>query len=264
MGLLRHDDASLHYYLDGRDQGVACRNVPSDVYAVIDLYGQCAQVSIVHRPLQPAGLPANTPTRPQDLAVGNSVVVDEVPEDGHHFEQHHWSVTGRCGKAVSLSDAGRMARRDVKDFQHGLVFSSTPLLPEEPFEIRIEAVAPQWAGSLAVGLTTYQPPKEGVCELPSRLDLLDAPSWFVTETKVMQQPEGIVHHRLTDYNLESLAVGDTVQLLRKADSTVHVSVNGRDLGVCLYRIPMDACVVADLHGMIQSVIAVNFLYYLGP
>lgn len=44
IGIMRHADTSLHYYLDGIDQGVACTGLPLHVYPVIDLYGQCAQV----------------------------------------------------------------------------------------------------------------------------------------------------------------------------------------------------------------------------
>jgi hypothetical protein len=46
-GMMRHEDGSLHYYVDGVDQGAACDGVPPHVYAVVDLYGQCAQVSII-------------------------------------------------------------------------------------------------------------------------------------------------------------------------------------------------------------------------
>ena len=45
VGMKRHSDGSLHYYLDGVDQGEACTGLPTSVYPVIDLYGQCAQVS---------------------------------------------------------------------------------------------------------------------------------------------------------------------------------------------------------------------------
>ena len=48
LGMMRHFDGSLHYTINGEDQGVACENIPPNVYAVIDLYGQCAQVSVVH------------------------------------------------------------------------------------------------------------------------------------------------------------------------------------------------------------------------
>lgn len=44
IGMMRCSDGSLHYYLDGVDQGFACTGVPSHVYPVIDLYGQCVQV----------------------------------------------------------------------------------------------------------------------------------------------------------------------------------------------------------------------------
>jgi hypothetical protein len=46
-GMMRHEDETLHYYVDGIDQGAACDGVPLHVYAVVDLYGQCAQVSII-------------------------------------------------------------------------------------------------------------------------------------------------------------------------------------------------------------------------
>ena len=36
---------------------MACGTIPTDVYAVIDLYGQCAQVALIHRPLQAIGIP---------------------------------------------------------------------------------------------------------------------------------------------------------------------------------------------------------------
>lgn len=42
-GMMRHADGSLHYYVDGVDQGAAFEGLPQYVYPVIDLYGQCAQ-----------------------------------------------------------------------------------------------------------------------------------------------------------------------------------------------------------------------------
>lgn len=78
IGMMRSATGDLHYYINGVDQGVACSGLPpgkeesvevrnansglgcsqiwllhpplsrslSEVYAVIDLYGQCVQVSI--------------------------------------------------------------------------------------------------------------------------------------------------------------------------------------------------------------------------
>jgi len=50
VGVMRHSNGSLHYFLDGVHQGIACTNVPANVYPVIDIYGRCTQVSILSPP----------------------------------------------------------------------------------------------------------------------------------------------------------------------------------------------------------------------
>ena len=41
------DEAALHLYINGVDQGVVSHDIPPVVYALVDLYGQCEQVTIV-------------------------------------------------------------------------------------------------------------------------------------------------------------------------------------------------------------------------
>jgi neuralized-like protein 4 len=48
VGLLLDEESRLHLYIDGLDQGVAASDLPAYVYAVIDLYGQCEQISIIN------------------------------------------------------------------------------------------------------------------------------------------------------------------------------------------------------------------------
>ena len=43
---MRRSDGSLHFYVNGMDQGLAASGLPGGLYAVVDLYGKCAQVSI--------------------------------------------------------------------------------------------------------------------------------------------------------------------------------------------------------------------------
>lgn len=38
--MVRNADGTLHYMINGEDQGIACHNIPSGVFGVIDLYGQ--------------------------------------------------------------------------------------------------------------------------------------------------------------------------------------------------------------------------------
>ena len=80
LGMMRNtEDGSLHYTINGDDQGIAIENIPPNVYAVIDLYGQCAQVSIVpHVPLlehsmRQSVIGANSNTHYQGISVGVDV-----------------------------------------------------------------------------------------------------------------------------------------------------------------------------------------------
>ncbi|XP_009976961.1 PREDICTED: neuralized-like protein 4 [Tauraco erythrolophus] len=47
VGGVRRDDGTLHFFVNGAAQGPAAWNVPPNVYAVVDLYGQAAQATIV-------------------------------------------------------------------------------------------------------------------------------------------------------------------------------------------------------------------------
>lgn len=47
VGVVRKDDGSLHFFVNGVPQGPAAWNVPPSVYAVVDLYGQAAQATIM-------------------------------------------------------------------------------------------------------------------------------------------------------------------------------------------------------------------------
>lgn len=44
---MRKDDGSLHFFVNSTDLGIAAQSVPDNVYGVVDLFGQCAQVTIV-------------------------------------------------------------------------------------------------------------------------------------------------------------------------------------------------------------------------
>lgn len=47
VGVVRKEDGSLHFFVNGVAQGPAAWNVPPSVYAVVDLYGQAAQATIM-------------------------------------------------------------------------------------------------------------------------------------------------------------------------------------------------------------------------
>lgn len=251
VGLLRHADGSLHYYLNDQDQGAACWGVPQDLYAVIDLYGQCAQVSLVHRPLQASGIPP-------DQQEGDATPLDSTTSElasGGQPHRHCHRLSPHCGRAITISDDGRTAKREDKDFENGLVFSLLPLQPEESFDVRIETISQRWAGSLGIGITTFHP-QEGTV-IPSTLSGLDS-AWYISGSNVFQSGRQFLASCLP---LEHLVVGDVVSIRRTVESALRFAINGRDLSVLIPNIPHGAYVVLDLHAMVQSVrISVQFFF----
>ena len=47
IGLMRKSNGSLHYYINGQDQGVAATKAPDPAWGVVDLYGMAVKVTIV-------------------------------------------------------------------------------------------------------------------------------------------------------------------------------------------------------------------------
>lgn len=44
IGMMRKSNGSLHYFINGLDQGVAATKVPACVWGVVDLYGMTVKV----------------------------------------------------------------------------------------------------------------------------------------------------------------------------------------------------------------------------
>ena len=47
VGVMRTSNGALHFFVNGIDQGPADTRVPSRLFAVVDMYGKCAQVTLV-------------------------------------------------------------------------------------------------------------------------------------------------------------------------------------------------------------------------
>lgn len=47
VGVMRTSNGDLHFFVNGINQGIAASNVLSNIYAVVDMYGKCAQVTLM-------------------------------------------------------------------------------------------------------------------------------------------------------------------------------------------------------------------------
>lgn len=56
----------------------------------------------------------------------------------------------KCGKRVVLTNGNRTAKRNITEFNHGLVMSCFPLQNDVLFEVRIDEKVASWSGSIEV------------------------------------------------------------------------------------------------------------------
>lgn len=147
------------FYINGVSQGVAVCNIPERIFAVIDMYGDCVQVTITHP--QIAATLCNEPK--DEVEINNDYALGEasnssttnlvanlnvnlnvnvnvnlpknpspaaIREDRLRFHE-------RVGSLVKLSNNARTAerRRPLDEFNNGVVMTHRPLRDNELFEV---------------------------------------------------------------------------------------------------------------------------------
>lgn len=111
MGMMRKSNGSLHYYINGQDQGVAATRVASTLWGVIDLYGMTIKVTIVDRDEREQ---QNLVTRRNNVMSMQTCVEDipvfssdaDLSQSGDRLTFH--SI---CGTNASVTHSGRTALR---------------------------------------------------------------------------------------------------------------------------------------------------------
>ena len=236
--MMRAADGSLHYTINGEDQGVAIDGVPPGVHAVIDLYGVCGQASVVHTAV------------PRVLAnTENSLASSQVMESsqvsiqlGPEAVSHRFSLA--CGSNVEIGGSALTATRR-KTPSHCLAFSAHTLEPEETFEVKLDTVDVLYSGSLMLGLTALSLGDEESNKVPEEIAGL-ADAWWVDGSRVLRG--GQVVRENYGPGMERLSAGDRVGVRRGGDGAMRISVNGEDLGVACLGLPPSVRAVFSLSG----------------
>lgn len=154
---LQHE---LIFYINGVSQGVATSNIPERIFALIDLYGDCVQVSITCPKV------AVSPSEPNgeveinnDYAIGessNSLTTNLVANLNVNLSvnvnvnlpknpslaairEDRLKFHERVGLLVKLSNNARTAerRRPLDEFNNGVVMTHRTLRDNELFEVSI-------------------------------------------------------------------------------------------------------------------------------
>ncbi|XP_077301800.1 neuralized E3 ubiquitin protein ligase 4 [Arctopsyche grandis] len=230
VGVVRQSCGTLHFYINGVDQGPATAGVPENVYGVIDLYGQAAQASIVQFPNSPESLPSsisNTTLHGGDLC----------------FHRVH-------GRNVRVQGIGLVATRiaSMVNFEDALLFSSRPLRECEMFQIRISDILDLCDSCIAFGVTAACPSEIAV------------PSTFknITQDTYILHGRTLIHNGcyMSDkysLNLQNISVNSRVGVMRHADRSVHFYLDGMDQGKAWDVYNLNIYAVIDMSGQCSEV-----------
>uniref|UniRef100_A0A182N2Z3 NHR domain-containing protein n=1 Tax=Anopheles dirus TaxID=7168 RepID=A0A182N2Z3_9DIPT len=258
VGMMRKANGNLHYYINGRDQGVAATRVAQTLWGVIDLYGMTIKVTIVDRDEREQ---RNLVTRRNHLLSMPVALAPEVPavpvttagtpSEADCVGSGSASLLDRllfhpmCGSHASVTHSGRTALRPnaSDDFNNGVVLTRRPLRPNELFQVRLERVVTKWAGSIEMGVTTHSPTE---LDFPFTMTNVRTGTWMMTGNGVMHNGMTVIEQY--GQNLDRLQVGDRVGVVRKDDGTLHFWVNGVDQGLAATNVPEKVYGVIDLYG----------------
>lgn len=109
--MMRKSNGNLHYFINGRDQGVAATRVNSTLWGVIDLYGMTIKVTIVDRDEIEE---QNLVTRRNNLLSLPIVEPEPVirsPELDYSFQSDRLVFHSLCGSHAQVTHSGRTALR---------------------------------------------------------------------------------------------------------------------------------------------------------
>lgn len=123
VGVLRTGLGDLIFFVNGVAQGVAASGLPPRVYAVIDMYGKCAQVSLMDNTLQEARIQSNDQNNVATAAAAASTHLNSITSNNSHN-----NLTNTNIQAATLAASAAVAAATSS----GIAFaSSSGLLSRE-------------------------------------------------------------------------------------------------------------------------------------
>ncbi|XP_055854149.1 neuralized-like protein 4 [Episyrphus balteatus] len=267
VGVLKTSQDELVFYINGESQGVAATNLPKVVYALVDLYGRCVQVSIC--PSEPLDFMSDSTQIVQSIDVpmcvdvtvssngGTGVAsIQSTANIGDYFDMNdRLRFHTRCGSLVKLSPNCRSAerRRPLDEFNNGVVMTHRPLKDNELFEIRIDKLVDKWSGSIEVGVTTHNP---AALHFPATMTNMRSGTIMMSGCGILTNGKG-TRRQYGEFNLDELREGDRVGMMRKTNGNLHYFINGQDQGVAANRVAQTLWGVIDLYGMTIKVTIVD-------
>ena len=260
VGVMRNYKGELIFFINGESQGVAAREIPKTVHALVNLYGKCGQVTCISEDIltddeststhisQNIEIPMSVELSIENLSSSSLDQAFNDPNDKLRFHT-------RCGSLVKLTNNFRCAerRRPFDEFNNGIAMTSRPLKDNELFEIRIDRLVDKWSGSIEAGVTTHCP---SALQFPATMTNLRSGTIMMSGCGILTNGKG-TRREYGEFNLDELREGDRIGMMRRTNGNLHIFINGRDQGVAATRVSQQLWGVIDLYGMTIKVTIVD-------
>lgn len=251
IGVMRNGN-NVHFFINGQDQGAAHECRAQNIYAVIDLYGQCSQVSLcVGNNVAPYATSENS----------QSLQMTSIIQPASDIKHHRFSViSGNCALLQNWTMAVRCSNAALSKC---LVFSERHLIAGgEPFEIRIKEMNTFYAGHIRIGVTDLNLSDEHIRKnIPMSLKRIGANVWYVSGNEVRHNNELL---RRSLASVEWLRVGDRITLELTATKTLRILLNSEDVNIYFDDVPENVYVVAELQGAVMAIQIISTQTPLSP
>ncbi|XP_072029261.1 uncharacterized protein [Amphiura filiformis] len=162
----------------------------------------------------------------------------------------------KCGINAEVIYNGWAAHRlnPLEALSDAVVLSNRPLAEGEMFEIRIDRMVDQWAGSIEIGVTTHSP---RYLDFPRTMTFVKSGTWMLSGESVLHN--GTIIEDKYCQDLCKLKVGDRIGVLRRNNGNLHFFINGVDQGIAATLVPQQLYAVVDLYGNTVEATIVDLL-----
>ncbi|XP_028393670.1 neuralized-like protein 4 [Dendronephthya gigantea] len=229
VGVMLLEGGKLHYFINGKDMGCAVKDIPSQVFVVIDVYGRCSEIKLYSGDMDD-DTSSDIKTNDKDMFLTDNNTL--------HFHP-------QCGSHVKLTNNRKTVLRTNpnEDFNFGIALTSRTLALDELLEVEIEEVIDKWAGSLEIGVTTHAP---GTFSLPGTMTNFTTGTWMFSGGAIVHN--GVTILEAYGRNTASYKVGDKLGVCIQSDKTLHFYYNGMDLGPATSDLSTPFYGVVDIYG----------------
>ncbi|XP_057296500.1 neuralized-like protein 4 isoform X2 [Hydractinia symbiolongicarpus] len=252
----RKTNGDVHFYVNGRDLGVADHNFDSSPFGIVDVYGRAARISIINISDAEALCTSHLINADRILTnaletirnIEQSLLIPSTTKKkkkealSFHLTHH--------GKNIEVSADGKRASRinPTQQFNHAVLFSNRPLEDNEVFMVEVGNVISSWVGSIEMGVTTHN---LATLQLPATMTDLDRDTWMLSGCSVIHSQAFLESNYPID--MDEIKLGMKLGMFWKGNGELHFMVNGVDKGVAATNVPAGAYGFFDLYGKCTQV-----------